>query len=138
VPIPARNPRPQVDCSTIPSRTVQSEKDSCDINKIVAQYHRTGVMPHMAARMPEFGDVSEVGDFREAMERVQSTQKWFSRLPAKVRAKFANDPVALMDAVGDPSRYDELVELGLLGKEVEEAKASLEAAGAPAAGTLST
>jgi len=134
----ARSRRPQVDCSVEPSRTVQSEKDSCDINFIVAQYRRTGVLPHMAARMPEFGDVSEVGDFKEALDRVQATQAWFRKLPAKVRSHFENDPVALMDAVGDPERYDELEKLGLFGEKVEAAKAVLEAAGAPAAGTLST
>jgi len=127
--------RPRVDCSNMPSRTVQSEKASCDINNIVRQYRRTGVLPHMAARMPEFGDVSEVGDFREAVERVRATEAWFSKLPAAVRAKFQNDPIALMDAVGDPSREPELKALGLFGEEVEAAKAELEkaAAGSPPA-----
>jgi len=133
VPIPARSRRPQVDRSLMPSKTIQSEKQNCDINFIVAQYRRTGILPHMAARMPEFGDVSEVGDFREAVERVEATKEWFRHLPAKVRAHFDNDPVALMDACGDLDRQDELMELGLFGKEVEAAKAALEAGGAPPA-----
>jgi len=128
--------RPTVDCSVMPSRTVQSEKQSCDINFIVAQYRKTGVLPHVAARMPAFADVSEVGDFRELVDRVEATRKWFSKLPAKVRAAFGNDPVSLMDAIGDPSQQAKLEELGLIGKKVESAKAELEAA--KAAGTLST
>jgi len=125
----SREDNPQVDCSTMPSRTVQSEKQSCDINFIVSQYRRTGVLPHMAASMPVFGDVSEVGDFREAVEKVEAVKAWFEKLPAKVRTLFDNDPVALMDAVGDPARDDELQKLGLFGKKVEAAKAALEAGG---------
>jgi len=134
----SRSRRPTVDCSVEPSRTVQSEKESCDINFIVSQYRRTGVLPHVAARMPSYADVSEVGDFRELVERVEATRKWFTKLPAKVRAAFENDPVALMDAIGDPAKQELLKELGLIGEKVEAAKADLEAAGAPAAGTLST
>lgn len=118
--------RPTVDCSLEPSRTVQSEKQSCDINFIVAQYRRTGVLPHMAARMPVFGDVSDVGDFREAIERVEATKAWFAKLPAKVRGRFENDPVELMDAVGDPSRFEELQALGLFGPKVDAAKLEAE------------
>jgi len=117
----------------MPSRTVQSEKQSCDINFIVSQYRKTGVLPHMAARMPTYADVSEVGDFRELVDRVEATKKWFAKLPAKVRAAFNNDPVELMDSIGDPSQQAKLEELGLIGKKVEAAKADLEAAGSPPA-----
>jgi len=123
------NPRPTVDCSTEPSRTIQSAKQECDINFIVAQYRKTGVMPHMAAKMPFFGDVSEVRDFRESVELVEGVARWFGKLPAKVRAAFGHDPAQLMDAMSDPSREGELRELGLVGKAVEDAKAVLEAAG---------
>jgi len=125
--------RPVVDCSVEPSRTVQSEKDACDINRILDRFRKTGQISHVASRMPIFGDVSDVGDFREAVERVEATKEWFRHLPAKVRAHFDNDPVALMDACGDLDRQDELMELGLFGKEVEAAKAALEAGGAPPA-----
>jgi len=127
----ARSRRPVVDCSNMPDRAVQSEKKNCDINFIVSQYRRTGVLPHIAARRPQFGDVSEVGDFREAVQRVEDTKRWFMTLPAKVRAKFDNDPVGLMDAMSDPTRYSELEGLGLVGEKVEAAKAELE-------GTLGT
>jgi len=105
--------RPVVDCSVEPSRTVQSEKDACDINRILERFRKTGQISHVASRMPVFGDVSEIGDFREAVERVERTRDWFVHLPAKVREKFANDPVALMDAISDPARHDELKALGL-------------------------
>jgi len=126
--------RPVVDCSVEPDRAVQSEKRNCDINFIVGQYRKTGVMPHVAARMPSFADVSDVGDFRELVDRVEATKKWFGKLPAKVRAAFDNDPVALMDSINDPSQQAKLEGLGLTGKKVEAAKAGLEAAaGSPPA-----
>jgi len=83
--------------------------------------------------MPTFMDVSEVGDFRELVDRVEATKEWFMKLPAKVRAAFQNDPVGLMDAMMDPSKKAELEALGLIGKKVEDAKAELEAGGAPPA-----
>lgn len=107
------DPRPVVDCSTRPSRTRQSHKESCDINYIVRQYRRTGLVTHLSQGVPRYGDVSEAGDFREVMQRVRDAQEWFLGLPAKVRSHFANDVAAFMDAQADPSRAKELEALGL-------------------------
>lgn len=121
--------RPVVDCSAVPSRTVQSEKQACDINWIVAQYRRTGNIAHLARGVPQFVDVSEVGDFRSVLDQVRQTEEWFMRLPSGVRTKFDNRVENLMDALADRSRWKELEDVGLVPTKVLEEKAA-DAAGA--------
>lgn len=102
--------RPVVVCG--PGRTVQSHKDACDVNNIMRRYARDGFLAHVSRGVPTFGDWSEVGDFRQAIELVRSGTDFFSKLPAKVRAKFDNDAARFIDEAGKLSR-EEMRELGL-------------------------
>lgn len=102
-------------------RTKQSFKDQCDINKIIRQYVRSGVVQHLSDSLGGYGDVSEIGDYREALHRVMEAERVFGALPADIRAHFGNDPAALLDAYTDPSRVGELRELGLLAPEAPPA-----------------
>lgn len=47
-------------------RTHQSFRDECDINQILAQFGRTGVMPSVARGRPQYGEVPDI-DFHAAM-----------------------------------------------------------------------
>lgn len=96
----------------------QSEAEGCDINKIVAQFHRTGMLPQVTVA-PMFADVAGAGDYREALERVRYAESVFRRQPADVRAAFGNDAAAFLDAFGSPEGLDRLVELGLIEREAE-------------------
>lgn len=82
-----------------PSLTVQAAKDECDINKIIARYVKTGLLSHMSKGVPRFVDVSEVGDYRSAIEHLRSSEEWFGRLPAEVRREFENDVAVFLDAM---------------------------------------
>ncbi len=95
--------------------TRQSEADQADINKILERFAKSGIVP-IVERPGEFLDVSEIGDFRQALEQVSIAREYFGRLPADVRLRFDNDPAALLDAVNDAARHDELVKLGILEK----------------------
>lgn len=101
------------------SRTRQSEANAADINQIMQKYVRTGIIP-VSDRQGFFADVSQMGDYRTAMDNVMKADKFFMQLPAEVRAKFDNDPAKFLDVCADESRRDELVELGLLEKPGEE------------------
>lgn len=98
------------------SRTRQSMKSECDINNIVARFKRTGVLSPVRAGSGVYLDVSTVGDYREACDRVRSADRMFMKLPAKVRAVFGNDPSRFLDAVVDPRRKSELEDLGVFEK----------------------
>lgn len=93
-------------------RTKQEFKAECDINNIIRRYAREGFLRHMARGVPEFLDVSEIGDFRTAVDQVREAERWFSLLPAKIRTKFGDDAARFLDEAGQMSRA-ELRELGL-------------------------
>lgn len=82
------------------SRTKQSMKDECDVNLIVSRFQRDGVLTHMRKHgSPQYLDVSEVQDYRTAIETVRAGEEFFMTLPAKVRERFSNDPAEFVDAV---------------------------------------
>jgi len=96
---------------TGPGRTKQSEMDACDVNKIVARFQRTGMVTHLAKGVPQFGDFSEVGDYRTALEHARSAEKYFMSLPAKVRARFDNDPLRYLEVLQRPDAAELLEEV---------------------------
>lgn len=97
------------------SVTRQSELESTDINKIVARYERAGLP--LPTGEDRFLDVSNMPDFRTALETVQRAEKYFMELPAKSRALFNNDPAVFLDQVSDPAQLALLVDAGVVPKE---------------------
>lgn len=106
---------PVVDCSNDPIITRESEKDACDINKIVARFDVTGMLPQVPLE-GLYLDVSDVGDYREAVERVRVAERFFAQLPAAVRTQFDNDPAGFLDFSSDPANRGQLEEWGLVEK----------------------
>jgi len=104
------SPRPVGD--TGPGLTRGEVKDECDVNNIVKRHTRDGFVAHINRGVPVFMDVSEVGDFRTAIDQVRGATEFFGKLPSRVRSKFGNDPARFIDEAGRLSR-DELRELGL-------------------------
>lgn len=103
----------------LPSRTKQSMKAECDINQIVANLRRTGLLSHVNTRAPMYADVSAIPDYLSALNIVNAAKASFDALPAKVRQRFANDPGQLIGFLQDPANRDEGVALGLLKEPVK-------------------
>lgn len=95
-----------------PSLTQQSDANDCDINVIMARYQQTGQVPQIV-QQAIYGDFTTVTDFRSALDMVRNAQEKFAELPAKIRAKFNNNPAEFMDFVHDPNNADAMVEMGL-------------------------
>ena len=55
--------------------TEQHHTDQCDINKILAQFMETGIMPKTNAN-PQYGDVSNV-DFTEMQNQLATAKTLF-------------------------------------------------------------
>ncbi len=102
-----------------PSKTRQSEMDACDINKIVSRYRTTGVLP-ANKNAGIYADVSEMGDYRTAVDQVRVADTLFMKLPAATRTKFNNDPATFLDFVSDEDNLDEMIEMGLVKKAAPE------------------
>lgn len=114
--------------------TIQSAKDSCDINQILGQFKRTGIITHVNRNRPTYTDLPAPLDYQEALHLITEAEEAFFGLPSEVRTKFANDPQQLLAAIGDPAQADYLREVGIL-KPLPAAPPVPQAAPVPAAGT---
>jgi len=132
--------------SSKPERTKQHFKDECTLNQVVRRWFETGELPRQQRQL-SYGDISQIGDLQDSINRVRRAEEAFSSLPAHIRAKLGNSPQRLIDAVtrADPK---ELAELGLSSllanpenasdqakpSEGGEAKAATRAAAKPTSG----
>lgn len=111
-----------ISCRTVnnePTMTVQSEKDSCDFNKIYAKYTRTGLMTNLRTDAPRYGDFSDAVDYHTSLLRMQEAQDQFMELPALIRKRFDNDPGKLIDFLSDAGNRLEAIKLGLVNPPQE-------------------
>lgn len=96
-----------------PSRTIQSERDSADINTIVRQFGLTGKLPE-GVRIPTYEDWSDaVNDYQTAVEALREAQNNFLALPASLRSRFHNDPQAFLEYCTNEANLPEMRSLGL-------------------------
>ena len=85
-----------------------------DLNKIVAQFLRSGAMPAVALRNPLYGDFSNFPiDPHEAREQMEMAEDRFMQLPAPVRTAARNDWTTFLEMFGDPEGRALLEEAGL-------------------------
>lgn len=97
--------------------TMQSFRDECDINNIIARYETTGFLvdPMIAARRtPSFGDFSKLPDYMEAQNIIAVGSEIFAALPARIREMFNNNPADYCNFVSNPDNLDKALELDLV------------------------
>lgn len=127
-----KHPRGQVSFS-LPSRTKQSDLESCDINNILNKYVKTGELAPNLRGSPMFGDFSSAGDFKESLELVMFAREQFAALPSKIRDRFQNSPESFLAFCDDPKNLDEMVDMGLATRREEKPK---ETKGTASAGSV--
>jgi len=97
------------------SRAIQSAKDECDINTIMAKWQKTGLITHGQGQQGVYGDLVGVPvDYHESMNAILAAQDAFASLPSTVRKKFDNDPAEFLAKINLPENRELLVEMGLL------------------------
>lgn len=105
-----------------PSKTVQSEKDNCDLNVILRRMEKAGPEAYadtidalmLAATQVQFGDASRVGDYKTVQDNIAIVKSEFALLPADVRSRFQNNAAVLIEFLADPANIPEAVSLGLV------------------------
>lgn len=103
--------------------TIQSEKESCDINNIIRHYERTGefydpsAFPRVIPCKPIVGDFSNAPDFQEAQSIVLEGVKSFEALPSRIRKRFSNDPAEFLHWINDTNNLDAACEMGLFSPD---------------------
>lgn len=122
----------QDDGISCPEKTlaIQSSRDECDINVIVRKYQQTGELP--GQRQVLYADISEIGDLRDSLEKVQRAEEAFMALPAEVRQFFDNDPVNLVNFSANEQNYEKALELGLVSPRQQPSAPSAPVQGAKA------
>lgn len=100
----------------------QAHKKECDINEIMKQWKRTGVLSHENMSPPQYGDFHDVDTYIEACNQVNAAQAAFESLPAETRSRMGNDPAKLLQFLADEENTDEAIKLGLKLAPEPEAK----------------
>jgi len=102
------------------SKTIQSDMDAADINKIMARFEKTGVFidAQGVERKPMFGDFSEVADYHTQLSAIRRVDAAFLALPAEVRNRFDNDAEKLLRFLENPANKNEAIKLGLIEPEI--------------------
>lgn len=122
-----RNEASNESAVVFPEETLAQQhfKEQCDINRIVAQYVKTGLAPQSVAT-PMAEDFVGITDYHTAMNAIRRGDEAFSSLSADVREKFKNDPGRFVDFCLDPENLDEVIAFGLAPQ-----RAAVEAAPPP-------
>lgn len=105
-----------------PSLTDQSDLQSSDINYIMKQYEKTGMLPINEKIQGIYQDNTDLPSLETAFNMVKSAQDAFESLPADVRKLMDNDPSQLENFIADPNNRDYLVKKGLLVENYLEPK----------------
>lgn len=114
-----------------PSLTHQSFQQECDINNIMRNYQKTGLINHLSKHSPSYGDFISSSDYRENMDHILAASDAFNALPALLRKRFNNDPAEFLAFVEDGNNLTEMAQLGLLNEDAT--KRALESLSAGAA-----
>lgn len=100
------------------SKVQQHLQANTDINSVVGRYKATGLLRSTQASLtakstqPVFG-VYPYDDFQDAYNHIQRVKEDFMRLPARVRARFDNNPANVVRFVDNPGNAVEAIKMGL-------------------------
>jgi phage internal scaffolding protein len=95
------------------SLTQQHFAQEADIKTIIKKHDRTGIISHVARGVAQYGDYSEINEYREALDVVNKANASFMELPAQLRAMFENDAGAFYEFATNPENDAKMIELGL-------------------------
>lgn len=101
-----------------PGQTIQSAKDECDINKIMARFALGGEINHINRAQAHYGDFTNAVSFSDAYTAVANAEQAFAELPAHIRDLFGNDAEAFLYKLDDPEFVKKLEAAGVYDPEV--------------------
>jgi phage internal scaffolding protein len=117
---PATNPDIFLDCTDLPSLTRQEFVAESDINNLVAQFEKTGVVSNVNRTEPQYFDTGDVPDLQTAYKIIQDANAAFMRLPASTRLTFDNDPMSFIAFAEQKENLPQMREWGLAPPEAVE------------------
>jgi len=109
------------------SLTQQHFAQEADVRNIIKQYDKTGLIANVQKGVAQYGDYSEVNEYREALDLVNDANGMFAELPAELRQMFQNNAGTFLEFATNPENENKMM-LGLkeaprvLTSEAEEPK----------------
>lgn len=100
----------------------QASKDETDVNIIMANYAKTGVVTHQNTKQPMYGDFSNSITLQEALKVAEAAKAGFQNLPPEVRFLAGNDPVKFLQMV-ESGEHTEAFQKAGLTKPIDVTKA---------------
>ena len=97
-----------------PSMTDQSDKNMVDINSIMANYAKTGLLPAFKEKVESYIDTTQIPSYIEAQAQIREAGELFEQLPAPVRKLMDNNPANLEKVISNPEYKDILLKYGVL------------------------
>jgi len=95
------------------SLTKQAFKKECDINQIMKQYKKNGLLDHLNTHQGNYGSFIGYEDYHSSLNKILEAKDAFYTIPSDIRAKFDNDPSLFIKFAQDEKNYDQMVEMGL-------------------------
>lgn len=95
-----------------PVITKQDGKRDADINFILKNYEKTGVISNISSKEPIFGDFSQAIEYDQALNLVKKTEEEFMKWPATARELARNDPKVALEMLADEGGRAALEALG--------------------------
>lgn len=111
-----------------PGRTQQHFRDQVDINNIFVKYRKTGVIEHVKRTQERFGDIRDLADYTQDLDKVAKAQQAFEMLPAELRNQFKNSISGFFEYIKNDENRPQLEKWGFVNKKPEEPKAGTPAA----------
>lgn len=102
------------------SMAQQHFMQECDIREIIKRNDRTGIIEHVNRGVAQYADVSDVKDYKEALEMINSSMESFMGLPSDIRKLFSNDPGEFFEFATNPANAEKMQELGLVSSPAPE------------------
>lgn len=100
--------------------TQQHFTEDADINTIMRRFGvKDGALPLPSVQDPRYyGDFTDAVDYADAYNRIREATQRFMELPAKIRARFENNPEKLIGFLDDPRNLQEAVDLELVDRSL--------------------
>ena len=95
------------------SPTQQHQAKSADIQFIMKQFNKTGLVNHINAVQGRYEDYPTAFEFKEAQDLIANAKSMFETVPHEIRAKFHNEPGEFVDFMTNEANRDAIFELGI-------------------------
>ena len=95
------------------SLTQQHFAEECEINNIIAFHDKTGLIKNVQQGIAQYGDYSEVNEYRENLDMIRAADESFMQLPSHIRRLFNNNAGDFFEFATNPENEQKLVEMGL-------------------------